>query len=95
MFHLEKCPVNASVKAPKQGARTSILIQDLPYCYLQKQNTTVLVVLMRREASYLVAIYTRARTYFKRKKLNLCRRWGFARLARADALRALDLKLAL
>ena len=42
-LHLEKCPVNASVKASKQSARTSILIQDLPpYCYLQKQNTTYL-----------------------------------------------------
>ena len=54
-LHLEKCAVHASVKASKQSARTSISIQDLPpYCYLQKQNTTVLVVLMCREASYLV-----------------------------------------
>lgn len=29
-LHLEKCPVNASVKASKQSARTSISIQDLP-----------------------------------------------------------------
>ena len=35
-LHLEKCPVNASVKASKQSARTSILIQDLPLLLFTK-----------------------------------------------------------
>ena len=35
-LHLEKCPVNASVKASKQSACTSILIQDLPLLLFTK-----------------------------------------------------------
>ena len=35
-LHLEKCPVNTSVKASKQSARTSILIQDLPLLLFTK-----------------------------------------------------------
>ncbi len=55
-LHLEKCPVNASVKASKQSARTSILIQDLPppIVIYKSKTPPILVVLMCRKASYLV-----------------------------------------